>query len=983
MRTEIMKNMIKRTTALLLLVALLVTFLPFRADAAVSTDTALMKLTDSYNPGTGSFTLSAQSRIFVVSEAATGVPADWKQTAELISSEFNTQFSGKNLPLPLVYGSAVRVRSGDIILKVDGTSKLAAEGYELKITADNCTVTAKDVDGLLYGAFMLLRHFSVYGGTTIPACTVKDEPDTKERTLMLDCARKYWSVDWIKNLIRQMAWMGYNTLELHMTEDQGIRMNIWQDKSGNTVKDSNGNDFGWICGYNVASWAIIGNEKTGESDSYADPNGHKFYNRDEITEIVQLAQKYHIEIIPGVDVPGHCDHLITQYKNQSSVPTFTYNGITYNTNPKGTIAASGSTKTIDISNDYARNLTLAIIQSYAEFFGELGCNKINIGCDEVVVSDSNWKTWANNNNGLGITNCSQYDAFVIYTNLVCDMLQGMKYNYTVRAFNDYIYDTKKSWPAGDTEEKATAPLAFDPDLEMCWWEKARDTEKTDYENGRAVYNCLNNYCYYVLRCNYSYNKNTGELVAGQGDARSPDNYNWGFHHSTEQRIYEEWNPSRLYEYNAGSSSNIAAKNLKGAYFLIWGDWAGWNTEVHVWNGLTNTDNASDMFDTGPKSIAAGNEGGTYNLIDRMWSNSVKMWNWDIDSSLTYDSYWPLRNKYRLYPGFTEPSKGPSMESASEMNQAPDFPALQAALGRKPALPPSEYSAGSYSAWLGAWNSAKSVYDDHLSSYESVQSAVTALNTAFDGLETPAATITLLTTVNGAETTIETIEVTSGTVARVICTPAGYRFSYVEGNVTACKLFSGASAIILTGTVTPATPAKVYYQNTPDLSLLKRLLDGANAAASSSSAYQTAVTNAQKFYNSISADPAASVTQAEVDEQVKALIAARTKASFATDDVTTSILSVRSTSNYVAKGKSAVLVVTTTADVTELKITDSQSNNVELAECVAQASTMANGDVVKVWYLRFPMDTIGTFSYTLTATGNNNTTVSAEVTLTCK
>ena len=149
------------------------------------------------------------------------------------------------------------------------------------------------------------------------------------------------------------------------------------------------------------------------------------------------------------------------------------------------------------------------------------------------------------------------------------------------------------------------------------------------------------------------------------------------------------------------------------------------------------------------------------------------------------------------------------------------------------------------------------------------------------------------------------------------------------------------------------------------------------------ACKTDLSNAQKFYNDNSSNPAASVTQDEVDDQVKALIAARTKASFATGDVTTSIINVRSTSNYVAKGKSAVLIVTTSADVTELKITDSQSNNVELAECVAQASTMANGDGVKVWYLRFPMDTTGTFSYTLTATGNNNTTVSAEVTLTCK
>lgn len=967
MRTEIMKNMIKRTTALLLLVALLVTFLPFRADAAVSTDTALTKLTDSYNPGTGSFTLSAQSRIFVVSEAATGVPADWRQTAELISSEFNTQFSGKNLPLPLVYGSADRVRSGDIILKVDGTSKLAAEGYELKITTDNCTVTAKDVDGLLYGAFMLLRHFSVYGGTTIPACTVKDEPDTKERTLMLDCARKYWSVNWIENLIRQMAWMGYNTLELHMTEDQGIRMNIWKDKDGNTVPDCNGNDFSWLPGYKETRWASDANNGQISNASVQDPNANKQYTRDDLIEILSLAKKYHIEVIPGVDVPGHCDYFIYQWYNSGASTSFTFNygGKEYTDRPnliyiEDSLLYSKADYpnethrcygTLDITNDYTKYLSLALIDAYAEFFKTYGnSTKINIGCDEIRGS-------------------LDYSSFVSYVNEVCAAMREKK--YTVRAFNDYLYRSSDK---------------LDSSLEICYWTTTKYKDPNNSNNtitvpvssyindGRTVYNCATSYNYYVLRYN-----------ASHGDARSPDCLAWGFHHSTEERIYSGcggnckakgvswnpcysttgWNPSKLSCVSDSNEYYYDGTQLGGGYFLIWGDWGGWSTEAEVWSGIDSS--------------------GTYNLIDRMWSNSVKMWNWDVNSNLSYSEYDTLRDKYRLYPGFTGPSTAPSMERASEMNQAPDFPSLLAAINQTPAYPMSEYTVDSYQAWQAAKNRAQTVYDNHLSTAAEVASATEAVNTAYANLKTiveHVSAIYLLTTVNDAVEQIEMIEIDEGAFVRVIPTPSGYRFSYVEGSVTARKLFSGANAIVLTGTVSASAPAKVYYQNTPDLSLLKRLLDSAKNAPEGS-AYATAVAAAQKFYDDNFSDPAASVTQADVDEQVKALIAARTKASFATDDVTTSIINVRSTSNYVAKGKSAVLIVTTSADVTELKITDSQSNNVELAECVAQASTMANGDVVKVWYLRFPMDTIGPFSYTLTATGNNNTTVSAEVTLTCK
>ena len=45
--------------------------------------------------------------------------------------------------------------------------------------------------------------------------------------------------------------------------------------------------------------------------------------------------------------------------------------------------------------------------------------------------------------------------------------------------------------------------------------------------------------------------------------------------------------------------------------------------------------------------------------------------------------------------------------------------------------------------------------------------------------------------------------------------------------------------------------------------------------------------------------------------------------------------------------------------------------------------MANGDVVKVWYLRFPMDSVGNYSYTLTATDNGNGTATTTVQVECK
>ena len=576
-----MRQSLKKALTFLLCFAMLVAIFPITAADAANTD-SLNKLPDSYISGSGSFTLKTSARIFVVSDSApTGSLYD---TAVLIAEVLCKAGYPSSAELPMVWGPASRVRKGDLVLKL--TDGIAADGYRIEITENTLTINATDTDGLLYGAYTLIRYFRIYGGCTLSCATINDAPDTKERTLMLDCARKYWSVEWIENLIREMSWMGYNTLELHITEDQGIHMNIWSDGA-----DCNGNNFSWICGYQAASWA----------SDYPDPNGGSNYTAAQIREIVELAKKYHIEVIPSVDVPGHCDYLISKYTSyvaSNGKFSFNYGGKTYSNGPDKIYyynsgysnSTSGNWGTVDITNDYAKNFTLAIIDAYADFFGKLGCTKMNIGCDEIRGTIA-------------------YSTFVSYVNEVCAMLKGR--GYSVRAFNDYLY--------------GSSSVALDKDLEICWWQESSKASVSQYINdGRKVYNCSNNYCYYVLRYY--------EISYG-GDARNPNNTWWSFHHSTEDRIYNEWNPSRTYAYDASGSGT---PSISGGYFLIWGDWAGWNTESQVWNGTDSS--------------------GTYNLIDRMWSNAVKMWNWDINSSLSYSDFATLRESFGDFPGYDGCSK---------------------------------------------------------------------------------------------------------------------------------------------------------------------------------------------------------------------------------------------------------------------------------------------------------------------------------------
>ena len=938
-----MKKYLKRVAAALLLLAVCTSLIPLKADAQITENDTLKLLTDSYQSGRGSFTLADTARMLVIADTA---PTDeLLQTAELINSEFAAAGLPTAQPLPLFWGSSNCALPGDVILEL--TEGLAADGYRLTITKEHLTVSASDVDGLLNGAFMAIRHFMVYGGNEIPACTVQDEPDTRERTVMLDCARKYWTVDWIKNLIRQMSWMGYNTLELHMTEDQGIHANIWRDANGNVVTDCNGNDFGWLPGYKEAKWASDANNGQISGVSVQDPNGRSNYNRDELIEILNCAKEYHIEVIPGVDVPGHCDYLIYQWDHSGASGSFTFNykGTNYSNRPSAIYISDSwlypndtykSYGTLDVTNDYTKKMSLALIEAYATFFQEYGnSTKMNIGCDEIRGSLS-------------------YDSFVSYVNEVCAMLKS--HNYRVRAFNDYLYDS------------SNVPL--DRDLEICYWQTSDNASVANYiADNRTVYNCINVFTYYVLR----YNKT-------QGDARSETCLQWAFHHSTEERIFSGcggnckknnynpcysstgWNPSKLCSVQDATQYTYSGEKLGGGYFLIWGDWAGWSTEVQVWNGIDSN--------------------GTYNLIDRMWSNSIKMWNWDVDSAsssngLSYSDYKSLRNRYRLYPGFTAPSAAPSIPTASTMQQATDFTALREQIGQTPKLPEEEYTPESYAAYQTALAAAQSICGDPTATQSQVDEALETLRRAFSGLKAQAAHVIFKAMVGSTEKVIEEIEVDGGEVAMELRSRRGYRFLRVEGDATFQPLRSGAEGGVLRGTVSKAMPIVVWYENAPQTDILARMLAADDSALVAADAnYAAQKQQAKDFFDSVKGEPGAKTTQSEIDSYVSSLIVARSNAVLAADQ--TRIINLKTTTDYVVEGKSAVLLVTTSADVRSVSV-----EGVTLEECQGKLSVTDGGEQVKIWYLSFVMTQASDTPYTYTVTASGATTVTATIDILCR
>ena len=968
-----MKKMRKRVLAILLAITTFVS-VAVPTEAAAATVSNYGALLDSYAAQSGSFTLSTSSRFFVVSNSApTG---ELLQTVQLANREFAAKKYPSTAALPIVWGAESLAEAGDIVIKKD--SSLAMEAYRLNVT-DKAVVTYSDVDGLLYGMNSLMKFFIMDGDMTLSGFTAADAPDTKERTVMLDTGRKYYTVEWICNFIRQMSWMGYNALEVHFSEDGGFRADLWDEtyyKDGFRPE----NDFTWLCGSHVQSWV---------KDPYRnDPDAGEYLTTKELVEICETAKEYHIEIIPSFDSPSHMDYITWKfeqnYKSNKSY-SFKYNGKTYQaaatsgcinyTGKKGDASPTWPYyTTVDITDGtMAKAFVFALYEDIADFFKEYaGSTNFNIGADEVNLtsySSTYPRTW-------------KYSDFPGYVNELNGMLNGK--GYKVRMFNDFIGSTtyNQEYDTSEGISSYNSKYEFDKNIEiMYWnsdynptsgkydeniwhvkffWEKNTGTVDNWGDGGRTMYNCIQTNCYYVLR----------EGIEGaHRDARDPNNRNWTFYGSNEQDIYNNWYPADISEKGAYKEDavDVPADQLGGAYFLIWNDYAALSTESQVWNG------ALDCYDKDQ----------TYYLFDRMHSNIIKMWNSDINSSVTYAQFAAVRDKISdgsdstadYFPGFRKCSEEASLPAAGSVSKATaDNSELVAALKNKISNEYNLYTAESYSSYESVYASAKKVAENSDATADQISDAVTALQSAKGALVKN--TLTVHYKEKDGSKSVKNSNTESynatGNYKFTVPTIEGYVYDSVSSNAS----YDSASNTI-SGALKDGTEVTVWYA-AKGLSLdkLQKLVDEeiteqGDYTDETWSAYKTALENAKTALEN-----SAELTQDQIDEVAAALENA--KDNLAAENAATSIESVRTLASATRAKRPIGLLVKTTSDVTSIKVKDSEGKQVTLSnERCGKVGTTG-----KLWLIKYyaPKDS-GNYTYTIAVQGAK--TVVKEITVTVK
>ncbi len=186
---------------------------------------------------------------------------------------------------------------------------LGAEAYELICDPAGVRITGGDAAGAFYGAQTLLQLLppAVFAGTpgaepVVPGVRIGDRPAFGWRGAMLDVARHFMPVDFVLRFIDLLAMHKLNTLHLHLTEDQGWRLQIDRYPKLTEV------------GSQRAETIMVRPDHRHPEDERYDRTPHGgFYTKDDIRRILAHAATRHVRVVPEVEVPGHSQAAIAAY----------------------------------------------------------------------------------------------------------------------------------------------------------------------------------------------------------------------------------------------------------------------------------------------------------------------------------------------------------------------------------------------------------------------------------------------------------------------------------------------------------------------------------------------------------------------------------------------------------------------------------------------------------------------------------------------
>jgi len=252
-----------------LLVTALLLMQSFAADGA---ELPVIPLPQRVEPASGSFDVASDTKLLIGDPRAAATALYF---GDLL-------FQSRGFRPETVQSTASQPAKGSILFTLDATAVPGSpEAYDLEITSKSIRLVANDPRGLLYGAVTLWQLLSASPDKdkeiTLSAMRISDAPRLQWRGLLLDSARSFQSVAFVKRFIDNMAVHKLNLLHWHLADDQAWRLEIRKYPKLTEVRDQG------------------------------------FYSQAQVREIVEHAAKRNVTIVPGLEMPGHATAAVLAY----------------------------------------------------------------------------------------------------------------------------------------------------------------------------------------------------------------------------------------------------------------------------------------------------------------------------------------------------------------------------------------------------------------------------------------------------------------------------------------------------------------------------------------------------------------------------------------------------------------------------------------------------------------------------------------------
>ncbi|NFO88033.1 beta-N-acetylhexosaminidase [Clostridium botulinum] len=257
--------------------------------AAENSDNDIIPKPLSYKIGDGNFIITKDTSIYVKGNTKEETE-EISKIAEFIRGKLK---DSTGFELNIIQGK--EGKSGSIYLTTIGAEESQGnEGYKIVSTSKNVKIIAYKPEGISRGVQTLRQLLppDIEKNTVVtdvewrvPVSIINDKPEYNYRGLMIDVVRHFFTIDEVKRQIDHAAQYKINRVHLHLSDDQGWRLEIKKYPDLTTIGGS----------------TEVGGGKGG------------YYTQEEFKDLVKYAEERYVEIIPEFDMPGHSNAALASY----------------------------------------------------------------------------------------------------------------------------------------------------------------------------------------------------------------------------------------------------------------------------------------------------------------------------------------------------------------------------------------------------------------------------------------------------------------------------------------------------------------------------------------------------------------------------------------------------------------------------------------------------------------------------------------------